>query len=140
MKTEIITKAEEIVRESDAGAFTVIQSDGYPETATRSNICPEGIAGCYFSTGTSGAMARALKTNDKASVCFRSGGDNVSLTGRARIVTDKKIKRDLWQDWFINHFPGGPEDQEYTVVRFDTVRLSLWVDCEQEHFTLKQIL
>jgi len=140
MKPDLIVKAEEIIGKSDAGYFTVIQPDGFPETAARSNIRPDGIRGCFFATGTSGAMAAALRENGKASVCFRNDGDNVTLTGHARIISEKKIKEDLWQDWFINHFPGGLEDQEYTVVRFDTFRVSLWVDRKQEHFTLDQIL
>jgi general stress protein 26 len=105
MNADIIAKAANIINSNEEAYFSVVNSEGYPETATRSNIHPEGIKSCYFSTGAEGAMAVALKENSKTSVCFRQGGNNVTLLGVTKIITDLKVKKDLWLDWFIDHFP-----------------------------------
>lgn len=140
MTPDIIAKAEKIICDSSEGYFSVINKKGYPETATRSNIRPEGIHSCYFVTGTSGPMALALEKNGRTSVCFRSEGNNVTLIGDSEIITDSEKKKDLWQDWFINHFPEGPEDPEYFAIHFKTREASLWIDREQVNFSLKDIL
>ena len=136
MKSDIIAKATGIVNSCEEGYFSVINKQGYPETATRSNIKPDGIYSCYFSTGTDAPMAESIRSSSKTSVCFRKGADNVTLIGDAVIVDDIKVKKELWLDWFINHFPGGPEDPGYCVVQFSTKEVSLWIDREQVKFEI----
>jgi general stress protein 26 len=139
MNADIIAKAANIINSNEEAYFSVVNSEGYPETATRSNIHPEGIKSCYFSTGAEGAMAVALKENSKTSVCFRQGGNNVTLLGVTKIITDLKVKKDLWLDWFIDHFPGGYEDPDYCLVHFTTRQVSLWIDREVSKFSIKDI-
>jgi len=139
MKPDMISKANTIVNKSSEGYFSVINKQGYPETATRSNIKSDGIYSCFFTSGTDGPMATALKSDEKTSVCFRKENNNVTLIGNTVIIEDLKIKKDLWVDWFINHFPGGPEDPGYCVVRFTTKEVSLWIDREQVNFTIADI-
>ncbi|MBI9099096.1 MAG: hypothetical protein JEY91_11495, partial [Spirochaetaceae bacterium] len=79
MKKDMISKANAIVNTSSEGYFSVINGQGYPETATRSNIRPNGITSCFFTTGKDGPMGTALKSNGKTSVCFRKENDNVTL-------------------------------------------------------------
>lgn len=139
MKPDIIAKANSIVDSSSEGYFSVINGQGYPETATRSNIKSDGIYSCFFSTGSEGPMATALKSNGKTSVCFRRENDNVTLVGDTVIVEDIEIKKDLWVDWFIDHFPGGPEDPGYCVVKFETKEISLWIGRKQVNFGIPDI-
>jgi len=140
MKPDIIAKANSIVNNCEEGYFSVINKKGYPETATRSNIKPDGIRSCYFSTGSDAPMSLSIKSESRTSVCFRKGQDNVTLIGESVVVEDMKIKKDLWIDWFINHFPGGPEDPAYCVVHFETKEVSLWIDREQVNFELRDVL
>jgi general stress protein 26 len=140
MKPDIIAKANAIVNSCEEGYFSVINQQGYPETATRSNIKPDGIYSCFFSTGTDAPMAESIGSNGKTSVCFRAGSDNVTLIGNAEIIDDMEIKKDLWLDWFINHFPAGPEDPGYCIVRFSANEVSLWIDREQVKFKIRDIL
>ena len=59
--------------------------------------------------------------------------------GDSEIIEDPKTKKDLWIDWFINHYPEGPTDPEYCVIKFTTKYVSLWVDREIARFDIEQI-
>lgn len=140
MTPSTIAKANAIVNTCEEGSFSVINQNGYPETATRSNIKSDGIYSIYFSTGNHAPMAESIGLNRKTSVCFRKENDNVTLIGETLIIEDMELKKSLWLDWFINHFPGGPEDPGYCVVRFETREVSLWIDRKQEKFRIDDIV
>jgi general stress protein 26 len=130
MNTEIIDKANEIMKQATEAYVGVIDSEGYPNVATRSLIKPKNILSCFFSTGSGADLATCVKQNNKASVCIREGGNNISLHGTIEIITDKKIKEEMWLDWFINHYPGGAADPIYCLLRFTARRATFWIDGE----------
>lgn len=41
-----------------------------------------------------------------------------------------------WQDWYINHFPGGPADPNYMLLRFTGAEATLWIDHRFAHVRL----
>ena len=62
----------------------------------------------------------AFLANPKAGLCFQDKGDSVALTGTVEVVTDEKIKQELWQDWFIEHFPGVLTYSGYVLLKFES--------------------
>ena len=44
------------------------------------------------------------------------------------MVTDEKMKKELWQDWFIEHFPGGPTDPGYVLLKFESNHATYWIE------------
>ena len=139
MNVNIIKKANDIVNAASEGYVAVVGDDGYPNCATRSVRNADGIYSCYFTTGAGGRMADAIEHNGKASVCFRDGSSNVTLIGDFEVVADKKIKSEIWVDWFIDHYSGGPSDPMYFVTKFVTHSVSLWIDGEGAIFDIAQI-
>ena len=55
----------------------------------------------------------------RAGISFFDRGDSVALTGTAEEIEYPAVKKIMWQEWFIKHFPGGVEDPEYCLVRFE---------------------
>lgn len=139
MHTDIFKQASDMVNACEVGSFSALDENGYPNVATRSRVKSNGIMEIYFSTDTSGNMANSILRNAKSSVCFRTDGDNISLVGKSEIVTDMAVKKNLWLDWFINHFSGGVEDPEYCVIKFTTERVSMWVDRKVYKFSIDEI-
>lgn len=139
MYTNIYKKASDMVNAQEEATVAVIRQDGFPHAATRSNLGTNGIMSRYFTSDTSGNMITAIKNNSKVSVCYLVGSDNITLMGTCELVEDMAIKKSLWIDWFINHYPGGPEDPEYTVVKFTTEKVSMWVDREVIKFDISEI-
>ena len=89
------------------------------------------IRSCLLYTSSTGADS--LKTidflsNPKAGLCFQDKGDSVALTGKVEVVTDEKMKQELWQDWFIDHFPGGPTDPGYVLLKFESNHATYWIE------------
>lgn len=140
MNSNIIEKANVLVNSSKIAYISVIDENNYPTVSTISSIKTDGIFEAYFSTAINGDKARRIIKNNKVSVCYNINDDNVSLIGKAEIITDKDLKHSLWQDWFINHFPLGKDDPTYCVIKFTTEKVSLWIDFESAKFEISEIL
>ena len=136
MNTAIIEKANQIIKTCDAAYFGIIDENGYPSVSTVSPTGMESIQEVFFTTNIGGNKEKRLRKSNRASICFRSGNDNITLVGDAEILTDQETKSRMWQDWFINHYPGGENDPNYIVVKLTTKRVSLWVDFEIAEATL----
>ena len=74
----------------------------------------------YFTTHKSSDKMKHIRTNPNASVYFCDSKQRCGLllAGKIEIASEAKLKKDLWQDRWIKHFPTGAEDPEYTVLRF----------------------
>ena len=140
MNTNVFAKANAIIRTCDAAYLGVIDACGCPHVSTVSTIHPEGIFEAYFSTGVGANKTRRLLRDGRASVCYRSGGNNITLVGAAEIRTDQETKTAYWLDWFINHFPAGETDPNYCIIKFTAKRASLWIDGESAEFTIDELL
>jgi general stress protein 26 len=140
MDANIFTRANQIIKTCDAAYFGVIDENGCPHVSTVSSIQPENIFTAYFSTGLNANKTKRLRVDKRAGICYRAGGDNISLTGEAEILTDPETKSRLWQDWFIEHFPGGKTDPNYCIIKFTAQRASLWVHNESAEFTIDELL
>lgn len=58
------------------------------------------------------------------------------FSGNVEIVTNPQIRKEMWQDWYMNHFPGGPEDPNYLLLRFVGNEATIWIDKEFAHIHL----
>jgi len=139
MDARILNKANNIMKHATEAYVGSIDKEGYPNVATRSLIHPKDILSCFFSTGSGASLMTNIKQNNKASVCIREGGNNISLHGTVEIITDKAIKEQMWLDWFINHFPQGATDPIYCLLKFTAIRGTLWVDNVYDQFTISEI-
>jgi general stress protein 26 len=140
MNANIFAKATQIIKNCDVAYLGVIDESGSPHVSTVSTIKPESIFEAYFATGLDANKTKRILADKRSSVCYRIGGDNISLTGEAEILTDGESKRRLWLDWFIDHFPGGVTDPNYCTIKFTAKRASLWIDNESAEFTMDELL
>jgi general stress protein 26 len=140
MNSNIFAKTNKIIKNCDAAYLGVIDEDGCPHVSTVSVIKPKNMLEAYFSTGMNSNKIKRLLRDKRASVCFRAGGNNISLTGEAEILTDQVTKSYYWLEWFINHFPGGETDPNYCIIKFTAKRASLWIDNESAEFLIDELL
>lgn len=126
--TELCLCAADMLAACETLSFATVSEDGFPRVCVVSPIKTEGHATVFFSTSTSAEKVRQLVKNPKSGVCCQLNGNSQTLTGTARVVTDPALKSELWQDWMLRHFPLGPEDPDYCVVRFDGKRATLWYE------------
>lgn len=82
-----------------------------------------------------GCVETFFTQNNKASVCYTDGENNVTLLGIVDILTDPDLKEQLWLDWFIHYFPGGVTDPNYCLLKFTTKEVHYWIDKQDGHFS-----
>ncbi|MCX7711634.1 MAG: pyridoxamine 5'-phosphate oxidase family protein [Clostridia bacterium] len=139
MSHELISRAIEIMKATEIASIALVDENGFPRVSTISSIKTESIRHVWFSTGLSTGKARCIRGNDKAGVCYCNGPNNVTLMGKIEILTDPEVKKEMWIDWFINHFPGGATDPEYCILKFTAEKAVFWVDSKYAEVDLKDI-
>ena len=117
--------------------LSTIDSDGFPYTRIMSNLRNKkenpGLVEIfeqhkedfliYMVTSSSSAKMQQIRANPKVSVYLSVYTDIPSefqclmLGGEIEEVTDKQLKKQLWQDGWEIHWPGGADDPEFTVLR-----------------------
>ena len=107
-----------------------ITEEGYPRACVLSKTKAEGLKKIYVSTGSNSVKVRQFLKNPKAGLCFYGNGNSVTLTGTLVVRQDAQIKREMWLDWFIDHYQGGSDDPNYCILEFTTQSATLWVDGE----------
>lgn len=134
---EIVKKAEKLLGDCEVVDLATVSENGYPRICALSKIKTEGIRKIWFATGTESKKTLHLNKNPKSSVCFWKNGDSVTLVGETKVLTDARTKEELWQDWFIDHFPEGMTDPGYCILEFTAKEATLWID--QEFITVAVI-
>ena len=121
-------KGTELLQRCEVVTLASVNKEGYPRPVPMSKILAEGISTIWMSTGADSLKTIDFLSNPKAGLCFQDKGDSVALTGKVEVVTDEKMKQELWQDWFIDHFPGGPTDPGYVLLKFESNHATYWIE------------
>ncbi len=146
MNNEIIERAGEIIRQNTVQhapennepycVMALMDANGCPTASTITPSKSEGISWITFCTGLGGNKPARIGKNNRASICFNTGGAyNITLVGTVEIVTGAAAKQEMWYEGLYNHF-SGPEDPGYCVLRFQTQRYNLLVDWKEAEGTL----
>jgi general stress protein 26 len=119
--------AESIVGRIHSFVFITRGAEGGPEARAISVKMNDGFVSLWFATHRSSRHAARLKLDSAAAVYFNDPEkfDGLFLSGRAVEETDRNRKSGCWRDFYTETFPGGIDDPEYLVFRFETERGNL---------------
>ena len=134
--------SNKLLEEGKAASFTTIDEEGYPHTRGIFNLRnikqfptlsdffkrhQEDLT-IYISTNTSSNKVRHVKTNSKVSMCVLNpdSGRGITLGGEVEVITDEKIKKELWLDWWTQYYPKGVNDEDYTILRLRPKSIEIW--------------
>ena len=134
-----LKRVSDIISSTSEAAVAVLDEEGYPHVSQRSLIHPTTIGEVYFSSNRKGNLHRRIEANGRTGLTFPHEEHNVTFTGMTEVITDTEIKRSRWLDWFDKHFSGGPEGEEFTLFRFTTERISLWLEGEPFYLNREDI-
>lgn len=141
-ETEMKEFCNKLMEEEKAASFTTIDENGFPHTRgifnlrnikqfpTLSKVFErhrEDLT-VYISTNTSSNKVKHVKKNPKVSVCVLDPENlrGITLGGEIEIVTDEKIKKELWLDWWVQYYPKGESDEDYTILRLKPKFVEIW--------------
>lgn len=138
MNANIIQKAIDLIKQPGiTAAIGLIDSEGRPCVSAISSICTDGLDICWFATNTFGRKAELIGGNNKVGICYFDDY-NISLSGRAEIITDTELKAKMWLDGFENHFTS-PTDDNYCLIKVTVEYVRLYIDEEAADFNLSEI-
>lgn len=131
--TTIIEKVKELLERCETVVITSVNEEGYPRPVPMSKAQSEGASTVWLATGRTSLKTKDFAANPKAGLCFQEGGNSVALTGEVEIIADEETKKEMWQDWFIVHFPKGPTDPEYVLLKFQGKHATIFIDGQFIH-------
>ena len=142
MKEYCIEFSVKLMQEAKAACLTTIDEHGYPHTRAVFNLRNKNQFSTltkvfeshkedlliYISTNNSSSKLEHIRNNTAVSLCITDPESfrGVTLGGDIAIVTDKKIKRDLWLDWWDKYYPKGREDEDYTILELQPKTVEVW--------------
>jgi general stress protein 26 len=73
----------------------------------------------YMLTGHSSDKMRQIRANSRVSVYFCNSAQFHTLlfVGKTEEIDDLDLKKRIWQDEWKIHWPGGPEDPEFIMLK-----------------------
>lgn len=114
--------------------LATIEGQGFPRPVAIDVIDHDGISTLWMTTYRNSHKAMHIKANPKAGISAVYEADSITLIGMASVIADRDILNAMWQDRFIHYFPNGPEDENYSLIRFDTANAVLWIDGKLTRF------
>ena len=89
-------KAAELLQKCEVVTLASVNKEGYPRPVPMSKIAAEGISTIWMSTGAASLKTIDFLSNPKAGLCFQEKGDSVALMGEVEVVTDEKLKQEVF--------------------------------------------
>jgi general stress protein 26 len=82
----------------------------------------------YMSTGMQSPKIARIRANPKACVYFCDPNQilGLMLGGEIEIITDQKLKNQIWQKGWTMYYPSGPEGPEYGVIKLVPSMVKGW--------------
>ncbi len=128
---EIEAKAARLLDSVSVAALTSINENGYPRTCVMGKAGNDGFSDIYFITSKRSALngkATHFERNPKASVCYFSGGDSVTLIGNVEFVEDRVTQESIWSDADRRFFSKGIDDPKFRLLKFHTIEATFWIE------------
>ena len=114
----IIQKASELLKRCQTVTFATVNGEGFPRPVPVKTLRTDDALTIWFATGIDSEKVAHIRRNMRTGASFYDRDDSVSLIGHAEVVTDPETLRDMWQPWLEAHFPGGPSDANYCLIKF----------------------
>lgn len=127
---EIEAAADALVRECDVMFVSSVTERGYPRTCCVSKLRDEGFRDVWFVTSKRSekqGKAKHFEMSSKASVCFRRGGDSLTLVGEVAFVTERAEMERLWNEGDRSFFPNGIDSPKIRFLHFHTLEATFWI-------------
>lgn len=139
---------KKLIAEQDFICLSTINLAGMPETRAMINLANPKLFPniqsyftyetliAYFSTHTFSDKMQHIAKQSNSSLYYYNEKtiEGLILFGKLSIVTNKKTKKDFWQDSWTMYYPEGVDDATYTLLKF-TPKSYKYYNGKGEHFS-----
>lgn len=127
--TEDLQKLRDMVKDIDFCMLTTIDERGdLHSRPMSSNGEIDDNADLWFFTGASSHKVSEINDTPRVNVSFADPQNQnyISITGRARLVRDRKKIEELWKPQFQMWFPKGKDDPNVALLRVSAEKAEYW--------------
>jgi general stress protein 26 len=134
-------KIEKFIGRQKVSFVCSVDGEGFPNV--KAMLRPRkhvGLKEFYFSTNTSSMRVKQYQANPNASIYFYHKGlikyVGVMLKGKMEVLTDQKIKDEIWRPGDTMFYKQGRTDPDYCVLKFTAHSGRYYCDLKTEDFTV----
>lgn len=128
---DIEKKADALIKRCPTAVLSSINENGYPRSCAMGIAANNGFREIYFITSKRSELAGKVthfERSPKASVCFFSGGDSVTLVGDVEIVLDRETQESVWSEEHRAFFKKGIDDPKFRLLKFTPCEATFWIE------------
>ena len=118
-------KLVELLDDMPIAMMTTFGTEG-PRSLPMARQEIEPSAELWFITARDTEHVRAIETEPRVALTFSTRSSWVALEGRATVVDDLAKLKELWNTFAEAWLPGGPEDDNSSLIRVDVERGEYW--------------
>jgi general stress protein 26 len=127
--TDDLQKLRELVKDIDFCMLTTIDERGDLHSrpmSSNGDIDPDGDI--WFFTGAFSHKVSEIKDTPRVNVSFADPQNQnyISITGRARLIRDRKKINELWKPQLQMWFPEGKDDPNIALLRVKIEKAEYW--------------
>ena len=131
-------KLEKFLSRQKVSFICSIDSENFPNVKAmlkpRKHI---GVKEFYFSTNTSSMRVKQYQENPNASIYFYHKGlikyEGLMLVGKMEVISDQKIKSEIWRRGDKMFYKKGVTDPDYCVLKFSATKGRYYCDLKTEN-------
>lgn len=127
-------KIFKFIKKRKTAFISSVDGNGFPNT--KAMLAPRLIEGnnFYFTTNASSMRASQYNVNEKACVYFYKRGlfsyVGVMLVGTMQVLTDRRVKDEIWRAGDILFYKKGKNDPDYCVLKFTAEKCRAYKDLQ----------
>ena len=124
---EALRAIRRMMKESEYSFFITHGPEGVIHARLMQHFDPEPNLTLWFGAGPASRKVTEVNANGDATVSIMHPqyGGYASLIGSAEIVRDIALKQKYWRAHWSDIYPGGPENEEYVLIKFTPRKIEL---------------
>lgn len=123
-------KIWDLIKEARSALLVTIAPDGSLDSRPMGCLQKEFDGTLWFLTFLHSEKTNEIRNDDNVLVSYSrtSAFEYVSISGRARVVDDRRKMKELWTEGLRVWFPKGPDDPELALIAIDVETAKYWTD------------
>lgn len=123
-----LSKLLEKIKDQRYAMLTTANEQGHLHARPMYTQEPDASGSLWFFTDKESAKVHEVRRDSQVCVAYGAPDNNlyVSVTGQAKVVTDKAKIDELWSEDLKAWFPGGKDDPSIALLRVDIERGEYW--------------